>query len=113
MFIIAVLLSLGYQDIVNAIMPSWDLSYLISNLIIAILSIVAVYLTIAKKRVIAFYYVSALALFFVAWTLLEAYILLFHHIQGGIIFRMSFNTFISIMLIFRIWFINLAIKEGI
>jgi len=109
----AILLSLGYQDVILTTVPQFDISYIISNIIIAVVSFVAIILILLRKRSLAYFYANFLAIFFAMWTIIEGYVLLFNTIEGGIIFRMSFNIFITVMLFFRTKFLNIDIKEGL
>lgn len=108
-FIDAILLASGFQNNLLMTIPEWETSYLISNIMIAFLSAGAITLILIQRRKAAYIYSGLLITFFAIWTFLEAYMLLFHLNNNEILFRMSFNLFITIMLVFRNKFIELSL----
>lgn len=113
-FIDSVFLALGYQDIITNTISFLNFSYITSNIVICILSIFAIILIMMKDiRTIQYYFVSFFLIFFTTWAVIESYVLIFESPYTWFIFRVSLNFFISIMLLFRIQFLNLNIKEGI
>ena len=109
-FSVSTLSLMGFQDIVSYTIPQWDMYYYFSNIIMVFLSSGAIALLLSQRKDYGLVYIAFLALFFGLWAFLEAYILLFHSIGYGIIYRMSFNIIMTILLIARFFFIKLILK---
>lgn len=112
-FSVSILSLMGFQDIVSYTIPQWNMYYYFSNIIMVFLSSGAVALLLSQRKDYGLIYITFLASFFGLWAFIQGYILIFMNVEGGVIFRMTVNIFFTIMLFFRIIFINKFIKWGL
>lgn len=119
-FIISLLMAFGIQNVTMITLPEWNTVYTLVNIAISAMSLMAIVQVVYGIRWHTFEFIIFLLILLVSLAVIESFLLLIFPqdytsmlIHSEIVYRLSFNIFMSIMIGFRILFINKSIEEGL